>query len=523
MIKSLTTAAQVLFREYDKIYAKVYEKTISVNPVVAEVATWYEKFRTAMDYREEEVILRGAIERILKRRLLLGGNGKTVAEPLVRELVWARYFPDSSVPETLIIKVERAIDLFLELEGKVNQKHRNGNVLVGEWIVQLLSAEIEHILKDNHQKDLLSNFIYRLFNKKVTILDDSEETRDIQVFIAVRRAFAKDDTAFLRYQLFHQYFGPLSERNIDEISDDFIKAVETFNAQLNYPLKDRIYAYIKGQMAPFLILEDVLKRYQGRIHDLVSDQEELNRAILSVCNERYRGIVAKVRRAIVRSVVFIFVTKAVFALAIEGTYESLVYGRILWASMAINILTPPALMIVVGALIKTPSRENSFRIMEKINSVLSDEVPSLKAPISLRKRPSKRDPLLSALFVLSWLVTFVLSFGAIVFVLSKLKLNFLSQIIFVFFLAIVSFLSYRINQTANMYTIREDKENIYNVLFDFFFAPIIFVGRKLAQGFSQINIILFIFDFIIETPFKGIFAFFEQWFLFLRAQREKLE
>src|SRR3990167_2643798 len=100
------------------------EETISVNPVVSELASWYEKFRTAMDYRDDEVILRSAIERILKRRLILGGNGSSIAAPLLRELVWARYFPDASLPESRVIKVSQTIDLFLELEKKINEKHK---------------------------------------------------------------------------------------------------------------------------------------------------------------------------------------------------------------------------------------------------------------------------------------------------------------------------------------------------------------------------------------------------------------
>ncbi len=74
-----------------------------------------------------------------------------------------------------------------------------------------------------------------------------------------------------------------------------------------------------------------------------------------------------------------------------------------------------------------------------------------------------------------------------------------------------------------MYIMKEKKENLGSLLFDFFFMPLIQVGRRLTLGITQINIFLFIFDFIIETPFKGIFAFFEQWFLFLRTQREKLD
>lgn len=523
MLKGLTQHSKVLLAEYDKGYITLDEKTISVNSVVSEVASWYEKFRTAMDYREDEVILRASIERILKRRIIFGGSGHNIAEPLVRELIWARYFPDSSVPEAIHAKVENSINLFLELEKKINQKHRINKTLVNEWILHLLSSQIEHILKNNYQKDLISNFIFNLFKEKINILDDSSQTRDIQVFIAVRRAFAKDDKAFLRYQLFKQYFGVVNEGSIDKISDDFLEGVKTLNEQLSYTLKDKIYSYINSQIPPFFILEDVLKKHQEKIAHLVSDQEELNKAILDACNRRYQGIVGKVRTAIVRSVIFIFVTKSIFALAVEGTYESLVYGRVLWASMGLNILAPVVLMIIVGALIKVPSRENSFRIMEKINSVLEQDVPTLKASINLRKKPGKKDPIFSTLFVILWLVTFVLSFGAVVFVLSKLQINLLSQGIFLFFLAIVSFISYRINQTANKYTIKDDKENVWSILFDFFFAPLIFVGRKLTQGITQINIILFFFDFIIETPFKGIFAFFEQWFLFLRAQREKLD
>ena len=74
-----------------------------------------------------------------------------------------------------------------------------------------------------------------------------------------------------------------------------------------------------------------------------------------------------------------------------------------------------------------------------------------------------------------------------------------------------------------MYIIKDKKDNLNSLLFDFFFMPFIQVGRRLTLAVSQINIILFIFDFIIETPFKGIVAFFEQWLLFLRTQREKLD
>lgn len=523
MSKTLNKLSQVLVTAYDKASAPNSDKTISVNPLIAELATWYEKFRTAMDYREDEVILRSTIERILKRRLLLGGNGQSVAAPLIRELVWARYFPDSTISESQVTKVAHGVDLYLKLEQEVNDKHRINKGVVNEWILHLLSSEIEHILKPNDPKDIMSNFIFRIFRDRVTISDDSEETKDAQVFIATRRAYANDDLAFLRYHLFKQYFGSLDEHNLDKISDHFPQGLKEIKNQFQHPAKDKIYTYIKNQTIPFLILDDVLRKYRGSATSLTADEELLNSEVIADCNVRYKNISGKVRRAIVRSVIFILFTKAIFALFAEGAFERIFYGRTLWSSIAINILIPPVLMIIVGSLIKTPTRENSLRILRKINTILYDDPLTLDSPLIVSKKPKRTDPMLWSLFILLWLTTFALSFGAIVFLLTKLHVNPFSQGVFVFFLAIVSFVSYRINRTANSYILKDRKENFGSLVSDFFFMPFIQVGSRLTLAISQINIILFIFDFIIETPFKGIFAFFEQWFLFLRTQREKLD
>lgn len=523
MAKTLNRFSQALVASYDKAISEHHDKTISVNPLVAELATWYEKFRTAMDYREDEVILRSTIERILKRRLMLGINTSNVAAPLIRELVWARYFPDSSVPESQVTKVAEDIELYLKLEHEINKKHRINKSVVNDWIMHILSAEIEQTLKPNDPKNVMSNFIYGIFKNQVTISDDSEQVRDVQVYIAVRRAYANDDLAFLRYHLFKQYFGNLTKENLDNISTNFLVGYKQIEDHFKYPAKDRIYTYIKNQTIPFLILDDVLRKHKGKVSTLVTNEDSLNSEVMAACNSRYKNTRGRVSRAIIRSVIFIFFTKALVALFIEGTFERLIYGHIQWSSIALNILSPAVLMIAVGVLIKTPSRENSLKILRKINTILYDEPPHLEQTLVVKRKPSKTDPFLWVLFITLWLTTFALSFGAIVIVLSRFGIHPLSQFIFIFFLAVVSFVAFRINRTAYMYIMKDKKENLTSLLFDFFFMPFIQVGKRLTLAISQLNIILFIFDFIIETPFKGIFAFFEQWLLFLRTQREKLD
>jgi hypothetical protein len=113
-------------------------------------------------------------------------------------------------------------------------------------------------------------------------------------------------------------------------------------------------------------------------------------------------------------------------------------------------------------------------------------------------------------------------FGIIVSALSRLQFNPLSQGVFLFFIAIISFLTYRIYQTANIYTVVA-RQGLISPIIDFFFVPVIRVGRKFTEGIAQINFILIIVDFIIEAPFKGLVGFFEQWFMFVANKREELE
>src|SRR3989338_7187690 len=205
---NLSKLANLLISSFEKEEIKNQTKNgINVNRFVSELATWYEKFRNAMDYREEEVVRRAAIERILKRRFVFGGSGEKVAPNLMRELLWARYFPEASISEDDVKKVAHTIDLYLKLREQLLIRQKDIKIQVDTLIYQLLSSSLEIMLNKSKDVELISNFIFHLLLERIVIKDDSAENRDIQVFIAVRRAFAKDDIAFLKFHLFEQYFG----------------------------------------------------------------------------------------------------------------------------------------------------------------------------------------------------------------------------------------------------------------------------------------------------------------------------
>ena len=126
----------------------------------------------------------------------MDADPKSLAEDLVRELLWARYFEDGTLPESLVNQVATSIKLYLRLKNSIIAQKSLQNVNVHELIIQLLSCDIDYILKPNKEKEAMANFMFQVFRETVSIVDDTTQTRDVQVFIAVRKNFARDDIAF---------------------------------------------------------------------------------------------------------------------------------------------------------------------------------------------------------------------------------------------------------------------------------------------------------------------------------------
>lgn len=496
------------------------ERRITVNPIVTKFASWYEKLRNAMEFREDEVILRATIERILKRRLLLGGNGKTTAMPLVKELLWARYLPDHDIGESIAKQIEEVIDLYLQLRLQVLTKHKFPESEMNDWIYDLMSSDIQYILNPKKEKELMANFMFHVLKDDVAIEDEKEETKNAQVFMAVRKAFARDDLAFLRYHMFSQYFGRLTPKTLEFTSEHFVQGYNEIHRQMNYVHRDKIYTYVKRRTAAFFIFDDILHSKKENLKTILESAEELKEAVYEACEVRYKGISTRVRTAIIRSFIFILITKLGFAFFVEGTYERIVYGEILWNQIAINTTVPPLLMVIVGLFIRPPGQENSERIYKYISQLLYENDPVLGNKLLIAK--TKADQGFMTVFNILWLIGFVITFGSLILILTRIGFNPVSQFIFLFFLAIVSFLAYRISLLANVYRVGE-KQGFGTLMVDFLFMPIIRVGRKLTQSIAQVNIFLMLFDFFIEAPFKSLFAFFDQWFYYLHAKTEELE
>src|SRR3990167_395663 len=120
-----------------------YSKLI-VSQTVSFLALVYERVRNAVEFREEHLVLRAAIERILKRRLSLNPEGKDEAENLLRELLWARYFDNESLGTNEIKKIQIIIDRLILLKKRITTgRNVTDQQFLGQFLFDLVTCEIE--------------------------------------------------------------------------------------------------------------------------------------------------------------------------------------------------------------------------------------------------------------------------------------------------------------------------------------------------------------------------------------------
>lgn len=502
-------------------YAADDSAPITVHAAVSRFAVLYEKVRNAVDYRAEHLLRKAAIVRILKRQFALEGDAESAANQLIRELIAARYLPNAKLPESLIDDAALIISKYLALKdiGLGDDKHF-------EWLLGITAAELEELVDDHTEVKGYINFLYESLEDKIRIhegtLDDMN--RRLQVYIACHRSFVKADDEMIGFKLARAYQpkwmepGEWLERP-HEMAHSMLHVQDCVQSALGNSLGLKFLNAVKPWAISLRVLQTVLSENADRKEEVLTDPEKMHRQIEIVADKRIKESRAKISRGTFRAIIYLFITKILFALALEVPAELLIYSEIHYTSLAINIAFPPVLMFLVGSLIRMPGKENIRRIQQGVDELLSAEgVPEKKIRV-----PRERGPFGQVMFGMLYAMTFLISFGAVYLGLSALKFTWVSALIFIFFLCIVSFFAFRLRAGAKEYIAIPRRSGIISMFVDFFSIPILRAGRWLSETVSRFNVFIFFFDFIIEAPFKIFLNILEEWSAFIREKKEELE
>lgn len=472
--------------------------------LVTLLARIYEKARNSLEFRADHLVRRAAVERILKRRLIFHKEPRDLASLLITELRWARYledFPatDKKIFEDLTKILEKYIDYLKKSKGKIPF----------EWLVKIASAEIEEALNLNKDYLLFTFFAFHYFKK---IIHSDKENFEPLLFYAVDKVYGDSDDEQIAFHIFK-----LIQEEVKE--DTLEKAYLLFKRIKRDKNVGVINRLVRRRMGHLVLLRDIYFYSPLKFEEAVKDREKFFELAEEVVNLQIAQMNTRISTAARRSVVYIFLTKILIALAVELPMERFIYHKFFAPQIAFNILFPPFIMWLLTLGIKTPIKEELDELVEKTWELISGDDSFQKVHIDVEHRKIGLS-FANIIFSVFYLVLFIVVFGGIFYLLNRIGFNILNQIIFVFFLALIVFFAYRIKQTTLAYLLKEDAEEIK--FLDILSLPIIWVGNKLSRTLEEFNFLIFAFDFLLEAPFKLILELFDNLFHFLAIKKEEL-
>lgn len=503
---------------------------ISVSQTVSFMAFLYEKMRNAVEFREEHLIRRAAVERIIKRRMILNENGRDIAEPLIKELLWARYYENNTLGEEKISQVQTIADKYFFLRNELNAGRKGKEQeSIGDFIIEVLSCEIEELLSPNPRREAFVNYVYQIIRPTVAIKSFKDEMeRDIHVYIAVERTFAHSDNPSIRYHLLKLMIPEITKitwKTSESVLPTLFDSYQTIEKSVVHPLSDKMRNAVRKMVPPFLIMRDLFEQNSNAIASIIADEAKLKHKVDESCRKRYDESRGRLRRTAVRSFIYILLTKVVFAFIIEIPYDLYIQGAISYLPVGVNVVFPPLLMTFIIITTQIPGDDNTRRIFQLIKGIVSDDPNDdlhEKAFIDISRRIRARGFTFTALFSAFYLATYVVTFGAIIYVLSLLGFNPVSQTIFIFFVTLVTFFAFRVISITQEYQVVAN-DGLLSPLTDFFFLPIMRVGQWLSgEVLTKFNVLMFVFDFVIEMPFKAIVEVVDEWAHFVKIKKEEI-
>lgn len=500
------------------------EELLEVSAPASSAATVYEKIRNTFDYQEDHLLRRNAILRILKRYAGAERGLSTHAPDLLRELVWAKYLPNKVVPLAFAKTIEQVINKYEMLLAVASERPPQEREGLYRWIFDVLATDIDQLLVPTTHEEALASFMYDALKKRIDwdpALKLSEEEKDLRLYTAVHRVLLKSNPGILRFRLLTLYYPDWQKaapERVQEIASQLVRIVRTIESDITHPLADRIMRLIRRKAGLFRVLADALQSAKPDA-SLFHDPAALDRAIAKALEKRVGEFRVRLRRTVVRSVLFLFLTKMLLALIIELPYDLFLHdGDVPMYPLFVNILFHPLFLAVIGLSVMLPGESNTADYVAAARAVsVGADHPLLHTRIKAQKRTSW-----TTIFAVMYAVLFLAVYGAIGYTLHALGFHGLSIGLFLFFLSLVAFFGIRIRMSVRDIVLSDARSGFLGSIFDVLFLPIVRAGSWLSTKVSKINVFIYFFDFIVEAPLKVAIEFVEGWLAFVREKKEEL-
>lgn len=485
---------------------------LEVNKMIAKAATFYEKVRYLIDYREEHTIRRAAMERILKRRIFIEQQTH-IGATLLQELADGQYLEKGEATEEAAHDIDKIVWKYLNL---IESARANGSV--SRWLISFAATEIDARLSPKQYAidEAAVEALYKIMKGRVVVHGVSDEEVNIQLYCAIWRSLISADNERLSYALWLLFMPEWKnpDFNPKTIVGKLSGVIAHIQTAVQNQLQWQIAPKLKNESIYFYIIRDIIQHNGAAAEQIFASDTELEEYTQSYLAKKYERENARIRSSGIRAVMYLFLTKMAVALLIEVPYEYIFLGSIHYFPLTVNIIFHPLLLFVLTRRVGALDEENTRAIIDGMKGILQE---GKTRSIKIRNTYTR----LTFAFATMYLLLVLLVFGAIIGLLELLGFNPVSIALFLFFLALVSYFAFRIRFQAQRWRVVRN-QGTFAVIASVLAIPVIRTGRWLSQTFSSINVFVIILDFIIETPFKRLLNFSNQFLYYLREKAEEM-
>lgn len=501
-------------RENDKVKAQSQSEKFTVVGAGGTLTAAYEQLRNAAENTEEHLLLQNAIRRFY-RQLFITRDAQLVAtsgNELAVELTLAGYLPNESLTKQQLEAISTLAVRYYAVYEQIQADRTYATDRASKWALDVLAVQIEHTINDHGHQAVFTEFAYAQLSDTLDAKDTlGHDTSDFGVllYIALYRALLKVDEATIRATLLERY----------QMSPEHYSAYVTFNQRLDELINstdaDKLFHVVDRQGAPLRVLRRMIEDKPG-LDALLARKDAFLDEYEKQVNHEYERVAKRINRAIVRSIIFLIITKVLIGVAIEVPYDLWVYGQIIWLPLIINLFFPPVYMFALRATLQLPGYGNTRALVDRAEAMLYSSEHILGLEQRSRNRGSR--PLFSFLYVVSSMAVF----AGVIYILLLLKFSLLHMAIFFVFLSAASFLGFRLSRLIRELEVGRSAQNGMTVIRDFLYLPFVVVGQWMSDKYSRVNIVTIVLDMLIELPLKTVLRLVRQWGAFIDERKDRI-
>lgn len=487
------------------------EEVLQISALISTAASFYEKVRYLIDYREEHTIRRSATERILRRVFFIEQTTPDATE-LLRELAEGKYIASERVTAATIAHVDRTLEMFSQMIRESGAAQNDARKLIS-----LAASEIDmSIAPVQYAVDTgCAEALYATVRPHIATQGLPEEFFEEQLYCASFRALLRCDDEFLSYVLWHLLLpswrtGP----NVADVLPKLHDTLAAINRAVADDLQWSLSLRLKNESIYFQVIRELCREKGSAAAVVMSDARQLEAYTRQFLERRYEKEHENIKRSGLRAVVYVLFTKLILVAVLEWPYEAFVLGDITYTPLVINALFHPLLLLALTRGVEFPGEDNTA-------AVVAGVIGSVRGTAARALRLPRRSTGYTFIFSVLYAVMCIGIFGAIVSVLHALNFTSLGAALFLFFLALVTYFAFRIRYRASQWRI-VGEDSPFSVFLGLLASPIVRIGGWLSERFASINVLVILMDFILEMPFRFVLDFSDQFVRYLADKAEEV-